>query len=235
MSLLRKASVGLALAVSVAALSAPAYANDPILNFGTNASVMTFTSNGIGGGTLAASDIAVDVDFTPLGGGQGPAFFMFTSNMVNGSATAGPGGSISALFGGGNFSIYTGPGGSGTEILSGTFNSGLLFKVGGGAGFNADLLDNQLVYTGGSAINEFIAAHALPLGTPLVGNLGLTFTAVNPSISLLPGGGLSSFEAQVSGNLDAISAVPEPGEWAAMGILASGLTGLMVRARRRRA
>ncbi|MFY7951141.1 MAG: PEP-CTERM sorting domain-containing protein [Armatimonadaceae bacterium] len=28
--------------------------------------------------------------------------------------------------------------------------------------------------------------------------------------------------------------VPEPGEWAAMGILASGLTGLMVRARRRK-
>ena len=78
-------------------------------------------------------------------------------------------------------------------------------------------------------------------GAPLIGNLNLSFSSLLPLPTLdtsgVNAGNLhQNWNAQFSGNADAIgTTVPEPGEWAAMGILATGLTGLMVKARRRRA
>jgi hypothetical protein len=107
---------------------------------------------------------------------------------------------------------------------------------------NATILQNTYAYAGvnGPAFNysgtvdytsglwldplrTFIGGRAH--GQQLTGTWEFTGTAAKPK-------GVDYLNITVSGQ--GPSAVPEPGEWAAMGMLASGLGGLVVRARRRK-
>lgn len=238
MSILRKAVLGLALTVSV---SGAAMANDPILNFGGSPAAISFTAVG-NGGTLAANTNVVSSFIAGIvPPGTTAAKFVFTSNMINGSAVPlGASGAV-ALFGPGSFAFINDDISDvlyyGQTILAGSFQSGVFTATPVFSGNQAiSFLTSDVNYDGtGYAESAFNALYYSPLSFPLQGSMGLTFTAAVPTVSGTFGGGLSSFNAQVSGNLDAVKAVPEPGEWAAMGILASGLTGLMVRSRRRRA
>jgi len=82
-------------------------------------------------------------------------------------------------------------------------------------------------YTGGlwlDPLRTFIGGS--PNSNPLTGTWEFTGTSAAPK-------GVDYLNITVSGRGPS-SAVPEPGEWAAMGMLASGLGGLVVRARRRK-
>ncbi|MEY3764794.1 MAG: hypothetical protein RLZ42_1454 [Armatimonadota bacterium] len=82
-------------------------------------------------------------------------------------------------------------------------------------------------YTGGlwlDPLRTFIAG--TPNSNSLTGTWEFTGTSEAPK-------GVDYLNITVSGQGPS-SAVPEPGEWAAMGMLASGLGGLVVRARRRK-
>ena len=95
-------------------------------------------------------------------------------------------------------------------------NNGPAFNYSGTVDYTSGLwLDPLRTFIGGSAHGqsltgtwEFSGTSAAPKG---VDYLNITVSGQGPS-----------------------SAVPEPGEWAAMGMLASGLGGLVVRARRRK-
>jgi hypothetical protein len=79
----------------------------------------------------------------------------------------------------------------------------------------------SVTYTGGTWLDAVrIATAGAASGQTVTGELGL---------SGLPSGRVGVDQVYLSA-----SAVPEPGEWAAMGMLASGLGGLVIRARRRK-
>jgi len=94
------------------------------------------------------------------------------------------------------------------------------------AGTNGPLFNysGTVDYTGGlwlDPLRHYISGSAH--GQHLTGTWEFSGTAAKPK-------GVDYLNITVSGP----SAVPEPGEWAAMGMLASGLGGLVVRARRRK-
>ncbi len=60
----------------------------------------------------------------------------------------------------------------------------------------------------------------------------IDFTGINPLLE--QSGALSLDNFRFGTEINAVAAVPEPGEWATMGLAATGLCGLMVRARRRK-
>jgi hypothetical protein len=79
----------------------------------------------------------------------------------------------------------------------------------------------SVTYTGGTWLDAVrIATAGAASGQTVTGELGF---------SGLPSGRVGVDQVYLSA-----SAVPEPGEWAAMGMLASGLGGLVIRARRRK-
>ena len=84
----------------------------------------------------------------------------------------------------------------------------------------AFLFLGDVTFTGGTWLNAVrIATTGSPGTQTVVGQLGF---------SGLPGGRSGVDQVYLSA-----TAVPEPGEWAAMGMLLSGLGGLVIRARRR--
>lgn len=232
MSILRKAVLGLALTASI---SGAAFADPPlpIVNFSGTPSQITFTKSG-NGGVLAAST-GVETSFIAgiIPPGTKSAQFTFSSNMVAGSAVDFFGNKFAA-FNSGTFSLVNTEAGDpllGQVILSGTFSSALLQLGTNSLTFKSE----DVVYDGtGYAEGSFNAIN-FPSNPPLIGVLSLSSSSISPSVFVTGGGFSGDFGGQVSGNFSATSAVPEPGEWAAMGILATGLTGLMVRSRRRRA
>jgi len=85
----------------------------------------------------------------------------------------------------------------------------------------AFLFLGSVTYTGGTWLDAVrIATTGTASGQIVTGEFGL---------SGLPSGRVGVDQVYLSA-----SAVPEPGEWAAMGMLASGLGGLVIRARRRK-
>lgn len=83
------------------------------------------------------------------------------------------------------------------------------------------ILTGNVIYTGGTWLDAVrIATTGTAAGQIVGGEFGFT--------------GLPSGRAGVDQVYLSASAVPEPGEWAAMGMLASGLGGLVIRARRRK-
>jgi hypothetical protein len=109
---------------------------------------------------------------------------------------------------------------------------------------NATILQNTYAYAGvnGPAFNysgtvDYTSGLWLdPLRTFIGGSAHgqqLTGTWEFSGTSAAPKG-VDYLNITVSGQGPSPSAVPEPGEWAAMGMLASGLGGLVVRARRRK-
>jgi hypothetical protein len=83
---------------------------------------------------------------------------------------------------------------------------------------NNFVFNGNVVFTSG----DWYADLASQLGTPAAQSINATFTTGG----VVGAGGVQSYVLTAG--------VPEPAEWAAMGMLASGLGGLVVRARRRR-
>lgn len=83
------------------------------------------------------------------------------------------------------------------------------------------ILTGDVTFTGGSWLDDIrIATTGSAAGQIVTGQMGFTG---------LPTGRVGVDQVYLSA-----SAVPEPGEWAAMGMLATGLGGLVIRARRRK-
>ena len=229
MSILRKAVAAVAVAPAIAASAGSAQAA-VILNssfFGGSPGTVTWskTSGSHGrlfAGTSYGGSTLVDVVAPPVIAENG-VVWSFSADFIAGSAQSFGGGVKSANFNNGIFS-FTGTGGT---ILSGTFSSGILVSNNGAITFSVG--GNDVQYTGGTALagapgnsgNLTIALSGHSLGSN-----GWSMSGGNITTSTFAGNGMGTYETN--------AAVPEPGEWAAMGILASGLTGLMVRARRRK-
>jgi len=223
--------------LALTALAAAAQANSTIAQLtGTTPSVtdVTFTSNGTGGGTLVTSDGGVAVmAIGPIGGaGDTFASFLNFGPITQTGAAQSVGGVIVAPFSSGVFSIWTGSGNTGTLLLNGTFTSSTLTSASGSSGSILNFGLNSVTYTGGLFRTEFIALNG---GPPVIGNLALSLASINPPVTILGNGGLTSFSASAdSGTFDATAGtVPEPSERAFAGLAVSGLGGLMVRTRRR--
>ncbi len=174
-----------------------------------------FAGTSYGGSTL------VDVVAPPVIAETGVTW-SFSADFIAGSAQNFGGGVKSANFNNGTFSFV----GTGGTILSGTFTSGVLVSNNGAITFSVG--GNGVQYTGGTALSG-APSNSGTMTLALSGHSlasGWTMSGGNITTSTFAGNGMGTYEAN--------AAVPEPGEWAAMGILASGLTGLMARARRRK-
>jgi len=228
MSILRKAAASVALTVSITAVAGSAQAaNTTILNFGGSPGLVTWSktsgANGrlFAGATYGGSTLS-DVTAPPAIAEAGVTW-TFSADFVAGSSQNLGGGVKMAQFNNGIFSFV---GASGT-VLSGTFSSGSLVSNNGALTFSVG--GNGVTYSAGTAL------------VPAPGNfgdmsMGISGHSLGSNGWTMSGGNITtaSFAGQGSGTFDAGTGVPEPGEWAAMGILATGLTGLMVRARRRK-
>jgi len=224
MSILRKATASVALTVSIAALAGSAQAaGTTILTFGGTPGTVTWSkaTNKLIAGTTATPGTLTDVTAPPAIA-ETSVTWSFSADFVAGTSQNLGGGVKVAQFNNGSFS-FTGIGGN---ILSGTFSSGTLVSNNGAITFSVG--GNAVSYTGGTAL----------VGAP--GNVGdMSFGISGHGLAsgwTMSAGNITTntFTGQAGGTFDASSGVPEPGEWAAMGILATGLTGLMVRARRRK-
>jgi hypothetical protein len=225
MSILRKAAASVALTVSIAAVAGSAQAAVTILNFGGAPGLVTWSktsgANGrlFAGATYGGSTLS-DVT-APPSIAEAAVTWSFSADFVAGTSQNLGGGIKTAQFNNGVFSFV----GAGGTILSGTFSSGTLVSTSGALTFMVG--GNDVTYTGGTAL----------VGAPsLVGNMSMGISGHNLASGWTMSSGnitTNTFAGQGSGTFD-VSDVPEPGEWAAMGILATGLTGLMVRARRRK-
>jgi len=229
MSILRKAAASVALTVSIAAVAGSAQAaNTTILNFGGSPGLVTWSktsgANGrlFAGATYGGSTLS-DVTAPPSIAEAGVTW-TFSADFVAGSSQNLGGGIKAAQFNNGVFSFV----GIGGTILSGTFTSGTLVSTSGALTFSVG--GNNVTYTGGNALVGY--------SSPWNGDMSMGISGHSLSNGWSMSGGnitTTSFAGQGSGTFDLVSSgVPEPGEWAAMGILATGLTGLMVRARRRK-
>jgi hypothetical protein len=105
----------------------------------------------------------------------------------------------------------------------------LFYKVGGATGTSNGYND-----TGAAGTNT--SSTTFGLGGSFVATQKYTGTTADTYASVLAGGSnwttTSSTLGRMSGGGSG-GAVPEPGEWAAMGILGAGLTGLVIRKRRK--
>lgn len=130
---------------------------------------------------------------------------------------------IEQTLSGGTFTITQN--GGGPVLLQGTFTGATLFAVGPTGGVFQSTMQS-VTYTGGT----YFAASGLD--NP--GNLSFNFTSVSPTPTIV-GGYYTNFNASGSGTFSAsLAAVPEPGEYAVMGMAGLTVCGLIVRARRRR-
>jgi hypothetical protein len=237
--MIKKFATGLAAGAAVlAAAGASNAALQPIANFGgggVGTTDVVFVSDGVGGGTLTIS-LTRDIS-NAAGTNISDATLSMTTTMVANSAVSG-GGFTAAQFNPGSFTITK----SGQTLLSGDFGILGLASFAPGT-FSLQAVVSNYASTGvgaGNFVNVFKAVHnCIDL---LPGNLSFSASAINPALSVYAtgmGNGLESFTSQLSGNFDADcvpnTAVPEPSEWAAMGLGVLGVGGLMVRARRRTA
>lgn len=245
MGILRKSVASLALTVSVAAIAGTAHAVETnILSFTSVTSntqpVITFDPStgypshpqysgaGTGLGKIYASNNANwyrdPVNFTDIQGGPNyNGNFHFYAWMDNTTTTTlrndiNPGAyQINFVDGYIKFEDT-----SATTWAEGNFASGYLLVDGA----------NHTFKVNPNSWTSYYAPALLPGGD---GFYNFSFSIGNMSNSVGSAGGPYSFFSSTGSNGLLTSApVPEPGEWAAMGILASGLTGLMIKARRRK-
>ncbi|MDX1931816.1 MAG: hypothetical protein SFU56_04350 [Capsulimonadales bacterium] len=226
---------GLAAATLVTVAShAPAHAIDPLATFnGKTAGGFSFTSDNNGSGTLVTEDGGTKVGLTSLVNDpdafDGNAWFQFGPITQVANSATNDNGSLDALFSGGTFTFYTKKNGKGSLLLSGTFNKAVFSSdSASSAGLQSDLLFNDVTYTGGSVLDQYLALNP---GTSAIGTFSLSFSGLNWNNNRgVTNGGLNSFIATGSGTFD-VMAVPEPGEYAAMGLIGLTLGGLILRAR----
>jgi autotransporter adhesin len=191
----------------------------PIIQFAqtSNNNTITATANaGDTATTIAGTDVAINVA-QDLGGTLGAAFLDLTATSVDSAVAVGTG---AVQHYNGSFSVFTGAGMTGVNLLSGMFTDAAL-GVGGALtlaiGAPPDLLHlTSALISASQLVNPDAAAFSL--------------TNVLPPISIV-GSTIDSFTATVSGNVSSsVAAVPEP---APIAILGMGLIGLgMLRIRR---
>ena len=240
MGILRNASAFVALTISMATLASTAHAIETnILTFTSVASntqpVVTFNpgtsfpdhSQGAGNfGKIYASNSASwyrdPVSFTNAQTSTAyTGYFHFYAWMDNTTTTTPVAGGYRINFVDGLVKFEE-PNIGGTIRAEGSFSSGYLEVIG----------SNMTFRVNPGSWTSYSAPGFLPGGD---GFYNFSFDLVN--YNTLPGsagGPYSYFSSTATNGLLTSVPVPEPGEWAAMGILASGLTGLMVRARRRK-
>jgi hypothetical protein len=203
----------LAAVASVALLAAPAHATT-ILTFGqTSGNPITATANLAGTSTtIDATNAAVDI--TEIEGGVAtPAFLDLALTSTDAATPLGSGGFQHYS---GTFSITSGLGGGGTNFLSGDF-ADIVLGVGPSAvlssGSPPDVID--------------LTSDVIPDLTP-PSAISLSFANLTPAFTI-DNDTIGSFTSSVSGTFSA-TAVPEP---ASLGLLAVGMLGIRVLARRR--
>jgi hypothetical protein len=139
-----------------------------------------------------------------------PAFETFTNVMSTAAATS-SGGTISQMFRG-TIAYTSGPGGTGINYLTATFQPGatLTGLAGGGSAslIASDPPTTNVVYT--SSDPRVLAALA-SLGANPLENFSISFSGIaQPPGFSIAGGTIASFTAQNSGTFSATSVVPEP-------------------------
>jgi hypothetical protein len=192
----------------------------PIIQFAqtSNSNTITATANAADTATtLSGTDVSVNVAQN-LGGVLGAAFLDLMATSIDSAVAVGTG---ALQHYSGSFSVFTGAGMTGQNLLSGTFSDAAL-GVGGALtlaiGAPPDTLNlTSSLIPAAELVNPDAAAFSL--------------TNVLPPISII-GTTIQSFTATVSGNVSSSTvAVPEPGAIAVLGV---GLLGLGLIRRRSR-
>jgi hypothetical protein len=233
-----------AAAVACIVLSMPAQAQitASIMNFhnlNPTPSPWTFTEDGFQtGGTLVTAAGGTLVSVTGPGGSPTQDAYLTLGPLTQTGAASAAFGGVGATFSGGAFQVVD-AGNPLNVLLSGTFGSSTFFSI--NTTGTQQLIVSDIDYDDNTVFaQQFILGTG---GTTLLnGTFSLTFGKISPApVSFYGAGGLKAFTTEtLEGNFDATSdgdhlLVPEPGEYAVMGMVSLTLCGLIIRARRRSA
>jgi hypothetical protein len=215
----------LAAVASVALLAAPAHATQ-ITAFGqtSQANTITATANGTGTQTTITTNgtgasVLIDQLFGVVTPPAIAGFFSLTATSIDAAQTA-----LGAIIQhyAGSFSLTSGAGGTGTNELSGTF-SDAAFGVNGGTQLSVNVANPPDTLS--------LSSSVIP-AADLVAPSSFTLSMSNLGALSLDNATIAAFTSSFSGvaNATTVAAVPEP---ASFGLLAVGMLGIRLFARRR--